>query len=232
VYAHPLHGSVDPPPQTAHVESAIFSRSTFVTADRRTERTRNSTTNKRPLQIDASPDAECALDAKQHLSAHQVFIRSRACVEYRTLPVSVVTGYCAQHFTGPRWLVVISRQCNGRYWTLITQTQVRRPNLETTQPWCSLSIGRDKIPKDVSMFSMVSSSTVPSLAISSPEIQDGSRKPEVVSFWLVWLYLHDIWVDYYVYLVGLNATIVIQTRIHLDVTFPDGSWKAPQPYWI
>jgi len=42
------------------------------------------------------------------------------------------------------------------------------------------------------MFSMVSSSTVPSLAISSPEIQDGSRKPEVVSFWLVWLYLHDI----------------------------------------
>jgi len=47
----------------------------------------------------------------------------------------------------------------------------------------------------------------------------------------VWLYLNDSGVDYYVFLVGkLNATIVIQTRIYLDVTFQDGGGKAPQPY--
>ena len=43
-----------------------------------------------------------------------------------------------------------------------------------------------------------------------PEIQDGARKPEVVLFWHVWLYLKDIWVDYYVFLLRkLNATIFI-----------------------
>jgi len=43
-----------------------------------------------------------------------------------------------------------------------------------------------------------------------PEIQDGARKPEIVLFWHVWLYLKDIWVDYYVFLVDkLNATIFI-----------------------
>jgi len=42
-----------------------------------------------------------------------------------------------------------------------------------------------------------------------PEIQDGARKPEVVLFWHVWLYLKDIWVDYYVFLVGKLCTIVI-----------------------
>ena len=66
-----------------------------------------------------------------------------------------------------------------------------------------------------------------------PEIQDGGRKPKVVLFWHVWFYLNDIWVDYYVLLVGkLNATIVIHTRIHLDVTFQDGGEKAPEPHWI
>jgi len=45
-----------------------------------------------------------------------------------------------------------------------------------------------------------------------PEIQDGACKPEIVSFWHVCLFLNDIWVDYYVLLVGkLNATIFIQT---------------------
>jgi len=53
-----------------------------------------------------------------------------------------------------------------------------------------------------------------------PEIQYGARKLEVVLFWHVWLYLNDIWVDYYVFLVDrLNASIVIHTRIHLDDTF-------------
>jgi len=43
-----------------------------------------------------------------------------------------------------------------------------------------------------------------------PELQDGAQKPEVVLFWHVWLYLKDIWVDYYVFLVGkLNVIIVI-----------------------
>ena len=28
----------------------------------------------------------------------------------------------------------------------------------------------------------------------------------------------------------LNATVVIQTRIHVDVTFQDGGGKAPQAY--
>jgi len=45
------------------------------------------------------------------------------------------------------------------------------------------------------------------------------------------VYLNDICVDYYVFLVGkLNATIAIQTKIHLDITFQDGGGKASQPY--
>jgi len=28
------------------------------------------------------------------------------------------------------------------------------------------------------------------------------------------------------------VTIVIETTIHLDITFQDGDGKAPQPYWI
>jgi len=32
-----------------------------------------------------------------------------------------------------------------------------------------------------------------------PEIQDGARKQEVVLFWHVWLYLKDIWVNYYAF---------------------------------
>ena len=39
----------------------------------------------------------------------------------------------------------------------------------------------------------------------------------------VWLYLKDIWVDYYVF---FSATIVISTTIHLDVTFQDGDGKG------
>jgi len=53
---------------------------------------------------------------------------------------------------------------------------------------------------------------------------------EAVSFWRVWLYPNDISVDYYVFLVSkLNATIVIQTTIHLDVTYQDVGGKAWQP---
>jgi len=60
---------------------------------------------------------------------------------------------------------------------------------------------RDKIPTAIPMFSRVSFSTVPMLTVQwflYTEIQDGARKPEVVLFWHVWLYLKDIWVDYYV----------------------------------
>ena len=41
-----------------------------------------------------------------------------------------------------------------------------------------------------------------------PEIQDGAPKPEVVLFWHVWLYLKDIWVDYYVFLVGKLLSLI------------------------
>jgi len=96
---------------------------------------------------------------------------------------------------------------------------------------------RDKIPKAIPMFCEGKLFNGPHANLARwflyPEIQDGSRKPEVVLMWHVRLYLNDIWVDYYVFLVGkLNATMVIHTRIHLDVTFQDGGKKAPQPHWI
>jgi len=60
----------------------------------------------------------------------------------------------------------------------------------------------------------------PSLVIPLPRHSRWHRKPEVVLFWHVWLHMKDISVNNYVFMVGkLNAIIVIQTRIHLDVTF-------------
>jgi len=91
---------------------------------------------------------------------------------------------------------------------------------------CSVSV-RDKITNAILMFLRVSFSTVscqPSLVISLPWNSDGAWKEEVVSLWHVCM--NDIWVDCCFAGQQMNATIVIQTRIHLDVTVQDGGGKA------